>query len=87
MIRVSINTYGSINKEAGWSSKEIKLEQDRVMLEDVLRAVKLGKERTISDLVADENGCPLWNPKNLKSNIENEDVVTAMDILTAIGGG
>ena len=98
MIKVSIHTYGSVNKVAGWGSKDIKLEQDRATLEDVLRAVNLSEEKTLFDLVAGEsgikddytiilNGRPLWNPKDLKSKIENEDMVTAMDMLTAIGGG
>lgn len=58
----------------GWDSKEVKLEQGRVTVEDVLRSVELEDGRTLFDLVADEsgtkesytsllNGRPLWNAK------------------------
>ena len=98
MVKVHISTYGSVNEEAGWDSKEIKLEQARVTVEDVLRAVELGGGKTLLNLVADEsgvkdsytillNGRPLWNPKDLKREIKDEDLVTAMDILYPVGGG
>ena len=42
MVKVIISTYGSVNKEAGWDCKEIKLEQARVTVGDVLRSAELG---------------------------------------------
>ena len=98
MIKVNVSTYGSVNKEVGWSSKEVKLEQAKVTVEDVLKSAELGGGRTLFDLVADEwgvkedytillNGHPLWSPKDLKREIKDADLITAMGILYPIGGG
>ncbi len=98
MVKLRVTTYGSVNKELGCNCIEVELEQARVTVEDALRSVELGDGSTLFDLVADEsgikdgytillNGLPLWNPEDLKGKIESEDVVTAMDILSAIGGG
>ena len=98
MVKVKVTTYGSVNEELGCNCIEVKLEQARVTVEDALRAAELVDGRTLFDLVADDtgvkegytillNGRPLWNPEDLKRNIGSEDVVTAMDVLSAIGGG
>ncbi len=98
MVKASINTYGSVNKEVGWSSKEVKLEQERVTIEDVLRSAELGDGKTLFNLVADEsgikesymimiNGRPLQNAKELKMEIKSGDAVTAMDFVLLAGGG
>ena len=98
MVKVNVTTYGSVNKEAGWSCQEVELEQERVTIEDVLRSAELGDGRSLFDLVADEsgikerytillNGRPLWNPRDLKVEITGRDQVTALDILYALGGG
>ncbi len=98
MVNVSISTFGSVNKEVGWSCKELSLAQEGVTVEDVLKSVRLRDGRILFDLVGDEsgikdnytillNGRPLWNPKDLKTEVRSEDLVTAMDILQAIGGG
>jgi sulfur carrier protein ThiS len=98
MIKVNINTYGTVNREVGWSSKVIQLGQERVTVEDVLREVNLEGDRTLFDLVANErgikdgytvllNGRTLWNGKDLKKEIKSEDGVTVMDILHLMGGG
>ena len=41
MIKVNVRTYGIVNKEAGWDSKEVKLEQAIVTAEDILRSISL----------------------------------------------
>ncbi len=98
MVKVSISTYGSVNKEAGWDCKEFRLEQAMVTVEDVLRSAKLEDGKTLFDLVADKrglkedytillNGRPLQSPKDLRREIKGEDLITAMGILYPIGGG
>lgn len=98
MVKVKITSYGNVNKELGCDCIQVELEQERVTVEDALRAAELGDGRNLFDLVADDtgvkdgytillNGRSLWNPEDLKRNIGSEDVVTAMDVLSAIGGG
>ena len=98
MVKVSISTYGSVNKETGWNCKEVKLQQARVTVEDVLRSAELGGGRTLFDLVGRESGIkdgytillnerPLWNPDDLRIEIKNGDQVAALDILYPIDGG
>ena len=98
MVTVNISIYGTVSEEAGWSCKEVKLEQTKATVEDVLMSVKLRNGRTLLDLVADEhsvkedytvllNGRPLWSPKDLKRAINSKDLITAMGILYPIGGG
>ena len=98
MVKVIISTYGSVNKEAGWDCKEIKLEQARVTVGDVLRSAELGGGRTLFDLVGHESGIkdgytillnerPLWNSDDLGIEIKSEDQVAALDILYPIDGG
>ena len=98
MIKVSVSTYGRVNKEAGWDCKEFKLEQARVTVEDVLRSAKVEDGRTLFDLVADERGVKedytiLLNDRTLRSHeylrreIKDEGLVMALGIIEAIGGG
>ena len=98
IVKASINTYGSVNKEAGWNRKEVTLRQTRASVEDVLRSAELGDGRPLFDLVADAsglkknytivlNGRPLWNHEDLGVEIKSGDQVAALDILYPIGGG
>ncbi len=98
MVKVNINTFGGVGKEVGWSSKELKLEQAKVTVDDVLRSVKLGDGGSLFDMVANGggtkdgytilvNGHSLWTPKDLQMELTDKDLVTVMDILYPIGGG
>ncbi len=98
MIKVNVRTYGIVNKEAGWDSKEVKLEQAIVTVEDILRSVSLQYGGALFDLVADEQGVKedftvllndstLRSTEDLKREIKDEDQITALGILEAIGGG
>ncbi len=98
MVQVSVSTYGNVNKEAGWNSKEVTIEQERATVEDVLKSVKLGDGRALFDLVGDAgqikdeymiwlNGVILRDPKDLQREVKNEDEIVAGDFVEAIGGG
>lgn len=98
MIKVNVRTYGIVNKEAGWDSKEVKLEQARVTAEDILRSVALQYGGALFDLVADERGVKedytvllndstLRSAEDLKREIKDEDQIMALGIIEAIGGG
>jgi len=55
MSKMSISTYGSVNKEAGWNSQEVKAEKEKITIEDVLRSAELKDGRTLFDLIAEGN--------------------------------
>ncbi|MFC2047480.1 hypothetical protein ACFLTK_04325 [Chloroflexota bacterium] len=98
MIKVSISTYGSVNKKSGWHLKELTLKQAKATVDDVLKSTSLEDGTVMFDIVADNdgvkkdysillNGRPLWNPKDLKSEIKSGDLITATGILEMLGGG
>ncbi len=98
MVKVSLTTYGSVNKDAGWNSKEARLEKERVTIEDVLRSAELDDGGTLFDLVAEENGIKesyaiflsgrlLWNPVDLKMEIKSGDQLAILDFPFIAGGG
>lgn len=55
MSKMSISTYGSVNKEAGWNSQEVKAEKEKITIEDVLRSSELKDGRALFDLIAEGN--------------------------------
>ena len=98
VVKVIINTYGTVNKDAGWNSQEVKLEKEKVTIEDALRSAGLEDERTLFDLVAEENrlkesyaifltGRLLWNPVDLKMEIKSGDQLDILDFPFVAGGG
>ena len=98
MIKVTVTTYGNVHKEAGWHSREVTVEQMKATVEDVLKLALLEDGRTLFDIVSDNggikqdssillNGRPLWNPKDLKTEIKSGDLITATGILEPLGGG
>lgn len=57
MVKVRVNAYGSVNREAGWAYyKEFDFEQEKVTVEDMLKSIKLKNGRFLFDLVANDNG-------------------------------
>ncbi len=98
MIKINIHTYGSVNTEVGWDTREINLDQRLITIEDVLKLVKSEDGRVLFDLVCEEgrikeshmmmlNGRPLRNPDALTMAIKDKDTVTVLDSVRLAAGG
>lgn len=98
IIKVSISTYGTVNLEAGWTSKEVSLPRQSATVEDVLHLVKLMDGRAVFDLIADKsgiresygiwlNGRVLSDRTALHTRLKNEDQIAIGSSIRAIGGG
>ena len=96
MAKVRLNTYASVNQQAGWNEKDIALDVGTV--EEVLRSAKLKDGSSLFDLVADENGIKdgyvvflngrnVKNIKSLETEIKDEARLSVMDVITMPMGG
>ena len=97
-MKVKINTYGSVNKRAGWNAKKVNVDKQRITIEGILSWIKLPNGDIVLNLVYAKNGIkksytillndlPLWNTKDLKREVRNNANITTMDILYPISGG
>lgn len=99
MLKVTVIAYGSVSKEADWGhSKEVNFEQEKITVEDVLKSVTLKDGRLLFDLIGDENGIKdsytvmlngliLQSSKDLKKEVKDKDIVTALDFFRFLIGG
>ena len=55
-VRVIVKTYGSMNKDTGWNSLELRIRGEKVSLNKVLKLAVLKDQRSMFDLIASEKG-------------------------------
>jgi hypothetical protein len=98
VVRVIVKTYGSVNKDAGWNSFELRIREEKVSLEKVLKLAVLKDQRSMFDLIASEKGLKenyamflrgqlLWQPVDLQMQIDSGDELLILDFPFTLGGG
>jgi len=95
---VRINTFGSVNKTAGWNSRDVEVDLNTTTIEEVLRAVRVANGSTLYDLIGDGyllksnyaiflNGRLVEHPVDLSREINNKDEINILDFPFTLGGG
>jgi hypothetical protein len=97
-MKISIATFGIANREAGWNSLQIEIEQKTSTLREVLSLARSRDGRTLLELIGESavlkenfaiflNGQILWPPLDLNRIIQSDARIAIVDFPFTLGGG